>query len=75
MIQYITATEDDIELLMQSRFEMLKVVNDLPDDYVFDEEMIASSRKYFENGDQTTVLAMDKNLLQIKNIFDKLYSD
>ncbi len=27
MISYIKATEDDIELLMQSRLEMLKIVN------------------------------------------------
>ena len=34
MIEYRIATNDDIELLMSSRLEMLRVVNDLSDDYV-----------------------------------------
>ena len=33
MIEYRIATNDDIELLMSSRLEMLRVVNDLSDDY------------------------------------------
>ena len=37
MIRYITATNDDIELLMSGRLEMLKVVNNLSDDYQFSE--------------------------------------
>ena len=49
MIQYITASKDDIELLMQSRLEMLKVVNDLPADYVYDDAFVANSRAYFYN--------------------------
>ena len=32
MIEYRIATSDDIELLMSSRLEMLRVVNDLSDD-------------------------------------------
>lgn len=59
MIQYITATNDDIELLMSSRLEMLKVVNNLSDDYQFSEELVTYSKEYFEKGDQTTVLAVD----------------
>ncbi|MBR1797837.1 MAG: GNAT family N-acetyltransferase [Clostridiales bacterium] len=42
---------------MSSRLEMLRVVNDLPDDYVYDEAFVETSRDYFLNGDQTTVLA------------------
>lgn len=60
MIRYITATNDDIELLMSSRLEMLKVVNNLPADYIFSEELITYSKEYFEKGDQTTILAMDE---------------
>lgn len=60
MIRYITATNDDIELLMSSRFEMLKIVNNLPDDYTFSEELVTYSKEYFEKGDQTTILAMDE---------------
>ena len=59
MIEYRTATNEDIELLMSSRFEMLRVVNNLPEDYVYSDEIIRESRDYFLNGDQTTVLATD----------------
>ena len=62
MIQYITATNDDIELLMSSRLEMLKVVNNLSDDYQFSEELVTYSKEYFEKGDQTTVLAIDEEI-------------
>lgn len=61
MIQYITASKDDIELLMQSRLEMLKVVNNLPADYVYDDAFVANSRDYFYNPNQTTILAMDED--------------
>ena len=53
------ATKDDIELMMSSRLEMLKVVNDLPADYQYTDEIVKESRDYFLNGDQTTVLAID----------------
>ena len=61
MIEYIMATKDDIDLLMSSRLEMLRVVNNLSDDYGFSEELISCSREYFLNGDQTTVLALDED--------------
>lgn len=57
MIQYRIATKDDINLLMQIRLEMLKVVNDLKPDYQFSLDFIDKSKAYFENGEQTTVLA------------------
>ncbi len=60
MIEYRIATNEDIELLMSSRLEMLKVVNDLPEDYAYSDEILRESRDYFINGDQTTVLAIDK---------------
>lgn len=59
MIKYKTATASDIDLLMSSRLEMLKVVNSLDEDYQYSDEIIRESRDYFLNGDQVTVLAMD----------------
>lgn len=59
MTEYRKATKEDIELLMSSRLEMLRTVNDLPDDYEYSEEIVSASRDYFLNGDQTTILAMD----------------
>ena len=58
-VDYKTATLDDMDLMMSSRLEMLRVVNNLDLSYKYSEEMIENSRKYFEDGDQTTVLAMD----------------
>ena len=63
MIEYKIATNDDIELLMSSRLEMLKVVNDLPADYVYTDEIVNESRDYFLNGDQVTVLALDGDVV------------
>ena len=58
-VTYKIATSDDMDLLMSSRIEMLKVVNDLDYKYEYSDEIIESSRKYFEEGDHTTVLALD----------------
>ena len=63
MIEYRIATDKDIELLMSSRLEMLKVVNDLPQDYVYSDEIVNESRDYFLNGDQVTVLALDGDIV------------
>lgn len=60
MIEYKIAGSEDIELLMSSRLEMLRIVNDLDYDYQYDEELIRCSRDYFLNGDQTTILALDE---------------
>lgn len=58
MIDYRIATKNDINLLMESRLETLKVVNSLEPDYQFSSDFVDNSRTYFENGDQTTVLAL-----------------
>ena len=63
MVEYKIATNDDIELLMSSRLEMLKVVNNLPQDYVYSDEIVNESRDYFLNGDQVTVLALDGDVV------------
>ena len=59
MVEIRIATKDDIELLMSSRLEMLKVVNNRPADYEYTEEIVRESRDYFLNGDHITVLAID----------------
>ena len=59
MIEYKIARDDDIELLMSSRLEMLREVNGLAADQEFSEEIMEYSRDYFLSGDQTTVLALD----------------
>lgn len=56
-IEYRFTTKDDIEILINVRLEMLKIVNNLPDDYVYDESFVENSRKYFLEGNQSTVVA------------------
>ena len=58
-VEYKVATQDDMDIMMSSRLEMLKVVNDLDHSYEYSEEMIRNSLKYFEEGNHTTVLALD----------------
>ncbi len=53
-VTYKIASPDDMELLMSSRLEMLKVVNDLDYTYEYSDEIVKSSREYFEKGDHTT---------------------
>lgn len=52
-----------MDLLMKSRMEMLQVVNELTPEYVFDKKLIDNSIEYFTNGNQTTVLARDKDII------------
>lgn len=60
MIKYTISSKENMDVLMQIRLEMLHEVNRLPDDFVFDNELIKSSREYFENESQTTILAFDE---------------
>ena len=53
------ANANDIENLMDVRLEMLRVVNNLSADAVFDKVLVDCSREYFLHGDQTTVIAVD----------------
>ena len=63
MIEYRIATKEDIEQMMNSRLEMLKVVNNLPADYIYPDTIVSESRDYYLNGDQTTVLAIDNEIV------------
>lgn len=63
MVEYRIAEKEDIEQMMFSRLEMLKVVNNLPADYIYSDTIVSESRDYFLNGDQTTVLAIDNEIV------------
>lgn len=62
-IEYRFATGDDIDALVQIRLEMLRIVNDLEQDYVFDETFVKASGDYFLKGDQLTVLAIHDSIM------------
>ena len=61
MIEYRFATHADIENLVQCRLEMLRAVNNLKQDYIFSDDFVQSSRQYFLEGDQLSVLAILDN--------------
>ena len=63
MIEIKIASKDDIERLMCIRLEMLKVVNNLSEDYEYSAELMKETRSYFLNGDQMTVLASDGDVV------------
>lgn len=58
VMEYRIATKEDIDMLMSIRLEMLRKVNELSDDFVFSDELIANSRRYFLEGNQTTSIAL-----------------
>lgn len=58
-MEYRVTDANDIDMLMDVRLSMLRIVNDIPADYIFDDELVVSSRRYFLEGDQTTVVAVD----------------
>lgn len=59
-MEYRIANKEDIDLLMSIRLEMLRKVNALSDNYVFLDEFIANSMRYFLEGNQTTSIALEK---------------
>lgn len=58
-MEYRMADASDIDMLMNVRLSMLRIVNDLPVDYIFDDKLVTNSRRYFLEGDHTTVVAVD----------------
>ena len=52
-----------MKILMKLRLEMLREVNGLSGEYEYDENFISESRRYFESGEQTTVIASDGETL------------
>ena len=62
-IIYRKTTKADMKILMKLRLEMLREVNGLSGEYEYDENFIFESRRYYESGEQTTVIASDGETL------------
>ena len=62
-IIYRKTTKADMKILMKLRLEMLREVNGVSGEYEYDENFIFESRRYFESGEQTTVIASDGETL------------
>ena len=58
-MEYRMAVKEDIELLMEVRLEMLRIVNELSDDFAFSDELTENSRQYFLQGNQSTSIAVE----------------
>ncbi len=63
MINIIKATTADLDRVISSRIEMLKVVNGLSRDTEFDKEFICNTREYLCKANQTTLLAVDEEVI------------
>ena len=63
MTKIIKATAADLDRLISSRIEMIKVVNGLSEDAEFDKGFIDNTREYLCNSNQTTLLAVDKEVI------------
>ena len=63
MIRYSLAASDDAELLTAFRLEVLRAVNQLPEDYAFPADAVQAIRDYWCKGDQITVVAVDGDTL------------
>ena len=62
-IIYRKTTKADMKNLKKLRLEMFREVNGLSGEYEYDENFIFESRRYFESGEQTTVIASDGETL------------
>lgn len=62
-IIYRKTTKADMKILMKLRLEILREVNGLSGEYEYDENFIFESRRYFESGEQTTVIASNGETL------------
>ena len=62
-IIYRKTTKADMKILMKLRLEMFREVNGLSGEYEYDGNFIFESRRYFESGEQTTVIASDGETL------------
>jgi ribosomal protein S18 acetylase RimI-like enzyme len=63
MINIIKATDADLDMVINIRIEMLKVVNSLSENALFDNDFIDNTREYFSDSYQTTLLAVDKEVI------------
>lgn len=57
----IKAGRENLEALIKIRLEMLKEVNDLPEDYEYDESFLKNVRKNYLEGNQTDVLYLEND--------------
>ena len=70
MIEFHIATADEVDDFMSVRLEMLKVVNNLAEDYQFDKTVVECSHKYFLEGNQTTIFAKDGKKMVRCSVYD-----
>ena len=67
-MKYVIADGQYLETVMELRLEMLRVVNGLDENAVFDKDFVNISEQYFKSGHQTTVLALDNEAVGCASI-------
>lgn len=63
MLNITKATKSNLDMALNIRLETLRVVNALPEETIFDKSLIDTTKDYFKNPNQTTVLAIDNEAL------------
>ncbi len=63
MIKIVKATDADFDAVMRMRMEALKVLNGLSEATEFDRTFVDHTAQYFRSSDQTTVLAVDREVI------------
>lgn len=63
MITFRLATKEDLSLFLSSRFEMMRVVNRLPEGHCFGRDMEEKTKEAFFSVDHDTVFAMDDDVV------------
>lgn len=63
MVTIIKAAAADLDKAIDSRIEMIKVVNGLSEETEFDKEFLDATREYLNSPNQTTLLAVDREVI------------
>ncbi len=63
MIKVVKATIQDIDKILEARYETIREVCGLEKSYLFSEKFRMDTKMYFQNAKQTTVLAFDDDVV------------
>lgn len=60
MIRIVKANIKDLNKILDVRYEAIKEICNLEESYSFSDEFMENTKKYYQNAEQTTVLALDE---------------
>ena len=59
MIEFRIANQNDLSLMISSRLEMMRIVNNLPENFCFNSLLVNQTKEAFFAIEQDTVLALE----------------